>query len=118
MSRTRAEVVLPLLAFFVLSPTRGVVAAPPDERSSALKLDKVADGLRRYQQQKSDAKRVEWLKRLAPSKDPRVFETLKSALSDSSKAVAWVAFELLGEPYGGPRPSRPPPPRPSGPPET
>jgi hypothetical protein len=118
MPGTRAEVALPLFALLVLSSAESAVAGPPNERSSATQLDKVADGLRRYSQQKADDKRVEWLKRLAPSPDPRVFETLKAALSDSSKAVAWVAFELLGEHYGGPRPSRPPPPRPSGLPET
>jgi hypothetical protein len=109
---------MPLLALLVLFLTANVLAGPPEGRSSAMKLDKVADGLRQYQQSKADDKRIAWLKRLAPSKDPRVFETLKAALSDSSKAVAWVAFELLGEHYGGPRPSRPPPPRPSGLPET
>jgi hypothetical protein len=129
MSRTRAEVALSLFALLVLLPTAKVVAGPPGEPSSAMKLDKVADGLRHYRQQKDDGKRVAWLKRLAPTLDPRVKAALEAALSDSSEAVAAAALDLLAEHYGlargvpsllPPRLLLPPlpPPRPSGPPET
>jgi hypothetical protein len=120
----RAEVALPLFALLVLLPAANVVAGPPDERSSAMKLDKVADGLRQYRQQKADDKRVEWLKRLAPSKDPRVKAALEAAKSDSSNAVAEVAVELLADHYDGFRIILLPPARwralrpTSGPPET
>jgi hypothetical protein len=122
MSRTRAKVALSLFALLVLLPTAKVMAGPPDERSSATKLDKVEDGLRYLNQQKSDAKRVEWLTRLAPSKDPRVKAALEAALSDRSTDIAGVADELLAEHFGrtrsfpGFQPLPPPPPR-SGPPE-
>ena len=109
-----------------LSLPRNAVAGPPEPPSGAMKLDKVADGLRQYRQQKADIKRVEWLKRLAPSQDPRVEETLRAAMSDSSQAVAGMAEELLVEHYGLPNRLRlppprlitPPPPPPNGPPES
>jgi hypothetical protein len=129
MSRTRATVGLSLFAVLLLFPTVKAVAGPPEQRSSATQLDKVADGLRHYRQQKDDGKRVAWLKRLAPSLDPRVKRALEAALSDSSEAVAAAALDLLAEHYGlargvpsllPPRLLLPPlpPPRPSGPPET
>ena len=107
------------------------VARPPEERNSATKLDKIADSLRQYNQQKSDDRRVELLKRLAPSKDPRVQAVLEAARSDSSEVVAEAAGKLLAQHYSrvryfliDPPPAlplvRPPAPLqpPSGPPET
>jgi hypothetical protein len=105
MSRTRAAVALLLFALLALFPTAKVVAGPPGERSSAMQLDRVADGLRLHRQQKADDKRVAWLKRLAPSQDPRVKAALEAALSDSSGAVRGVAEELLAQHYGRVPPS-------------
>jgi hypothetical protein len=120
-------VAMPLLAVLALLSPEKAVAGPPESPSGATKLDTVADGLRQYQQHKADDKRVEWLKRLALSKDPRVKAALEAALSDSSDVVAEVAVELLADHYDGYRiillPPlrviiRPPTPPPSGPPET
>ena len=35
-------------------------------------LDEVADGLRQYRKEANPEKRVGWLKKLAPTRDPRV----------------------------------------------
>jgi hypothetical protein len=126
MSRTLAALLL-LLAGLVLSLPGNAVAGPPEPTNGAMKLDTVENGLRQYQQSKAENKRVEWLKRLAPSHDPRVEETLKAAMSESSHAVAGAAEVLLVEHYGRPGQLRlppprrivtPPPPPPNGPPES
>ncbi len=131
MTRTTIAAQLPLVVVLALVSSRSAVAGPPIEPSSATKLDKVEDGLRHYYQQKSDDRRVELLKRLAPSKDPRMQAVLEAARSDSSEVVAEAAGKLLAQPYSrvryfliDPPPAlplvRPPPPlqQPSGPPET
>ena len=127
MTRTTFAPTLPLAAVLAFGSSSAALAGPPQAPVGVMKLDKVADGLRQYRQQKADSKRIEWLKRLAPSRDPRVEETLKVAMSDSSHAVAKAAEELLVEHYDlpdrlhlpPPRRIKPPlPPPPNGQPET
>jgi hypothetical protein len=126
MTRTTFAATLPLVAVLALASPRSAVAGPPESPVGAMQLDKVEDGLRQYRQQKADDKRVAWLKRLAPSHDPRVEWALVAARLDSSEVVAAAAGELLDEHYGRRRaipdlpPLRlpPPTPPPPGPPET
>jgi hypothetical protein len=109
-----------------LSLPGNAVAGPPEPTKGAMNLDKIADGLRQYQQSKAENKRVEWLKRLAPSRDPRVKAALETALSDASQAVATAASELIAQHYGRPAADNLPVrrirfhklPQPNGPPES
>jgi hypothetical protein len=70
MTRT-TYALLPLLAVLALPPSPAA-AGPPDGPSGKLMYDQVADGLRKYREEKDEAKRAEWLRRLAPTRDPRV----------------------------------------------
>ena len=108
MSRTRAAVALSLVVLLALCSSKMAVAGPPEERSSAMKLDKLAEGLRQYQLCRAEGQRVEWLKRLAPSRDPRVEAALYEALRDSCRAVSAAAGSLLRDYYVPPvdNPSR------------
>jgi hypothetical protein len=116
---------LAVVVLFLGQPGNAV-AGPPEPTNGAMKLDKIADGLRQYQQNKNDSKRIEWLKRLAPSHDSRVAAALETALSDSSQAVATAASELIAQHYGRPAADNLPvrrirfhkPPQPNGPPES
>ena len=98
MSRPLAAL-LPLLVALTLSLPAKSVARPPEEVSGKLVLDEVADGLMRYRLQKCDDKRIAWLKRLAPSCDPRVKAVLKEAANDGSPEVVLAALMLLLEHY-------------------
>ena len=125
MSRTLTAF-LQLLGVLALSLPRNAVAGPPEPPNGAMKLDTVADGLRQYRLNKADNKRIEWLKRLAPSHDSRVAAALETALSDSSQAVATAASELIAQHYGRPAADNIPIrrlrfhklPQPNGPPES
>ncbi len=63
---------LALAMLFLLMPGHSTPARPPDVPSSSMVLDEVADGLRRYDQEKDQDKRLPWLLSLAPRRDPRV----------------------------------------------
>jgi hypothetical protein len=71
MSRTTFAL-LPLLAVLALLSPGKAVDGPPEGAAGKMVLDEVADGLRKYGEEKDPAKRLGWLKRLAPSRDPRV----------------------------------------------
>jgi hypothetical protein len=58
------------LCLMLLGPT--CLAGPPGGPSGAMMLDKVADGLSKYRREKDPDKRIEWLKKLARIRDPRV----------------------------------------------
>ena len=61
---------LPLLALLVAP---AAAAGPPEGLSGRMAfVDKVAAGLRQYHQEGDAGKRIEWLTRLAPTRDPRV----------------------------------------------
>jgi hypothetical protein len=63
-----------MLLFLVLAqlPPKEAVAAPPPGVSGRLVFDEVVEGLRKYRTETDVGKRAEWLKRLAPTRDPRV----------------------------------------------
>jgi hypothetical protein len=55
-------------------------AGPPDGVSGRMVLDEVADGLRRYHKETDETRRVEWLWKLARTRDPRVAVALGEAM--------------------------------------
>ena len=57
--------------------------------------DEVADGLRRYQQEKEGGRRLAWLKRLAPTRDVRVAVALGEALDEPAGLLSGEAVVLL-----------------------
>jgi hypothetical protein len=63
---------LALAVFVLLTDGPSTHAGPPDTPSGVMVLDEVAHGLREYRKASEPARRIAWLKRLAPSKDPRV----------------------------------------------
>src|SRR5690348_6758493 len=71
-----------LLAVFVLLAALAVSASagPPEGVSGKVVFDQVADGLRKYRAEKDKGRRLDWLKRLAPTHDPRVGVALGEAL--------------------------------------
>jgi hypothetical protein len=60
-----------LVACLLLFPSQAL-AGPPEVVSGRIVLDKVMDGLRRYRRETDPEKRIRWLEKLAPSRDPRV----------------------------------------------
>ena len=76
-------------------------AGPPPGPSGAMVLDELADGLRRYQREANPERRVRWLKRLAPTRDPRVGVALGQALTDDAPEVRSAAADLLLGHYAG-----------------
>jgi hypothetical protein len=99
MTRTLAALLLTALA--LLAPGKAA-AGPPEGPIGAMKLDKLAEGLRQYQHCRAEGQRVAWLKRLAPSCDCRVKAALLEALSDPSQQVTAPAAELLAQHYDRP----------------
>jgi hypothetical protein len=65
-----AAVALPLLAALAVGTPSG--AGPPERPSGRMSFDAVADGLRRYARETDDSRRIAWLEKLAPTRDPRV----------------------------------------------
>ncbi len=68
-----------LLAVFLLLPAP-VFAGPPERVSGKIVFDGVAYGLQRYQQETDTNKRIRWLEKLAPTRDPRVAVLLGSEM--------------------------------------
>ena len=99
MPRTNFAGVLPLLALLALLVPCKAMAGPPPPPAGKMVLDEVADGLRKYRLQRSEDGRIAWLKRLAPTGDPRVKSVLKEATSDRSAPIANAAWNLLVEHY-------------------
>ena len=62
----------PALAALALLMPPPAVGRPPEGVSGRMVFDQVADALRRYQRETDDDKRIAWLERLAPARDPRV----------------------------------------------
>lgn len=101
MSRRFVAVVFPLAALTLMSPSTSV-GSPPEALSgkTVLAPDAVADGLRQYRKECDWVKRLDWLKKLAPTGDPRVAVAIMdfsfSAVpeSDRSDAEHYVGFLL------------------------
>jgi hypothetical protein len=49
-----------------------ILASPPARHSGRMSFDGMADGLRKYAKETDDKKPIAWLKKLAPTRDPRV----------------------------------------------
>jgi hypothetical protein len=67
-----------LLASLLLLPGQ-VLAGPPEGVSGRMAFDEVADGLRYYRKEQDPKKCINWLWRLAPTRDPRVAVALWDA---------------------------------------
>ncbi len=81
MGGRAVKVLLPVLLLAPLSALAPAsLAGPPEAPSGQMALDEVADGLRQYRKEKEKGKRLEWLRRLAPTGDPRVGVALGEAL--------------------------------------
>jgi hypothetical protein len=95
MPRTFAPAVL-LAALALLSPGEAF-AGPPEEVSGRMAFDEVADGLRKYRREADSKKRIEWLRKLAPTHDPRVGVALGEALAEENSEVGKVAAYLIAK---------------------
>jgi hypothetical protein len=93
---------LPLLAVLALLPGK-VVAGPPEKASGTMTFDRVADGLRKYRAEKDEGKRSEWLRRLAPSRDPRVavelWEVFAWVRGKRAATIRQVARDCLADDF-------------------
>lgn len=89
MPRTTSAAVLPLLAvpMMLLALPGNAVAGPPEGVSGRMVFDEVADGLRKYRKEKDPEKRIGWLEKLAPTKDPRVAMALYGLVRDRSQNI-------------------------------
>ena len=86
----------------VLAQPGKSVAGPPEKISGKLVFDEVADGLRKYRKEKDEKKRVKWLEKLAPTRDPRVAVAIGEGLDDSSSCICDSAFSMLWSHYAYP----------------
>jgi hypothetical protein len=93
-------VVLLFLVLALLSP-KEAVAGPPAGVSGRLKFVEVADGLRQYRKETDEGKRADWLKRLAPTRDPRVavelWEVFAWERDKRTAAIHQVARDCLAD---------------------
>jgi hypothetical protein len=91
-----------LLAALILVPARAT-AGPPEAPSGRMVLDEVSAGLWKYQSEKDQGKRIGWLKKLAPTRDPRVavelWQAYVSAPNKRSQPIRQAARECLAKYY-------------------
>jgi hypothetical protein len=96
-----AAVALPLLAALAVETPSG--AGPPARPSGRMSFDAVADGLRQYRKERDEEKRIAWLRRLAPSHDPRVavelWEMFAWVRGKRTATIRQVARDCLAEYY-------------------
>jgi hypothetical protein len=87
----------PALLVFValLLPAPVLRASPPEPADGRMALDEVADGLRRYH--RGDGRDRALLRRLAPTRDPRVAVALGEVLTSSE--FPYQELALLAEFY-------------------
>jgi hypothetical protein len=81
-----------LITLLALLSAAGLVTArPPEGVSTKMAFDRVGAGLLRYRHEKDQKRRIEWLKRLAPTRDARVAveigEYLEQALPNEDLIV-------------------------------
>ena len=90
-------------ALAVAAPVPPAAAGPPEGISGQMVLDEVSEGLRKYRQETDEARRTEWLRRLAPSGDPRValelWEVFAWVRGQRTAAIRTVARDCLAEHY-------------------
>ena len=69
----RTPFILPAAVAFLAGLVPGnAVAGPPEGVSGRMAFDEVVDGLRKYQKEKDDDKRIRRLEALGPTRHPRV----------------------------------------------
>ena len=91
MPRTFAGCVLPLLtALAPLSPEKALGGPPEGVSGKMAFVDMVTDGLRQYRREADAGKRIKWLTKLAPTRDPRVAVVLGEAVEESDARPANV----------------------------
>lgn len=90
-----------LLALLLLLAAVPVAfAGPPEGVSGAMVFDEMVDGFLRYPREKGDGRRIEWLKRVAPGRDPRVaialvelvFDGDDLAMREEAALTLWVHY--------------------------
>jgi hypothetical protein len=96
---------LPALALALLVPGRAA-AGPPDGPSGRMDFDEVAGALRRYHREEDVAKRVVWLEKLAPTRDPRVALLIGEFPPDDIPPTRYIALRRLLVRYYVPRGER------------
>jgi hypothetical protein len=98
MPATRFATVAPFIAalsLVLLWPVR-TLTGPPDRASGKMVMDEVSEGLRRYRRETDESKRVEWLRKLARTRDPRVGAAMGEYLSSEGSpfphqlSVVWL----------------------------
>jgi hypothetical protein len=73
-------------------------AGPPEAVSGRMDVDEVSQALRRYQHEFDEDRRVNWLRKVAPTRDPRVGVAMGEYLSAGNPfphqiSVAWMLTE-------------------------
>jgi hypothetical protein len=98
MPQTTSATVLPLLAMLALIMPGEAVAGPPEGVSGKMVLapDPVGDGLRQYRQARDQATRLTWLRKLAPTQDPRVALALWEEGPHERKIVTVWECRMIG----------------------
>ncbi len=103
MSRKFSALSLMLVTVgLTLSPQPLTIAGPPEKASGKMVLDEVAEGLRRYRKESNLAKRVDWLEKFAPTRDPRVAIALNEAITGASGQLPesmWFRVAYLLDDY-------------------
>jgi hypothetical protein len=105
MRRERLLLVMGLLAapLFALPSPGKALAGPPEAVSGRMVLDEVFEGLRKYRREKDEGRRAEWLRRLAPSRDPRVAVELWDVFAwkrgKQTAGIRTMARDCLAEYY-------------------
>ena len=118
MLKTFAAVLLLVLALalktfaavllLVLALALPALAGPPEGVSGKMVFtDEVAEGLRKYRQEKDATHRLAWLEKLAPLRDPRVAIALGDAMDSAedragAHSLAQHAAALLNDFYAHP----------------
>ena len=77
-----AVLAMPLLALLAAVPP--VAAGPPGEPSGKMAFDEVCDWLRQYRREQDQARRVQWMRKLGATRDPRVAVALMDASLDKA----------------------------------
>jgi hypothetical protein len=78
-----------LLALSLLVPPGRVLAGPPEGISGRMVVDEVSEGLRNYRRESDAGRRVRWLAKLAPTRDPRVGVAMGEYLSSDRNPFPW-----------------------------
>jgi hypothetical protein len=109
MPGTFAAAVLPIAVVALVSPGKAF-AGPPKEVPGRMVFDEVVEGLRRFRKENDPQKQLAWMKRLAPTGDPRVgvalFDWVATAGFDQ---VGMAAGDLLERYYSPPKREKRPP---------